>query len=130
LARGEGACSGPSGMNGRHGLVEVLLLGAIALGCSNMPARSVPTTGFCSPGYQQQFGWPDPVMAARVCHCESSGNPRAVSPNGRYAGLFQFSEATWNEMGGGAVFDPEQNSRRALQLFQRRGWKPWPSCSR
>src|SRR5688572_31046264 len=33
---------------------------------------------YCSARYQAQFGWPDPEKAARVCQCESNGNPRAV----------------------------------------------------
>ncbi len=102
---------------------------ASAAGCVTGPARYVPRTGYCSPGYQAQFGWPDPEEAARVCHCESSGNPRAVSPGGRHAGLFQFSEATWRELGGGPVFDPAHNSRQAVRLFQSRGWSPWPACA-
>jgi hypothetical protein len=97
-------------------------------GCVRQAPSTVPSDGFCSPGYQAQFGWPDPEKAAQVCHCESSGNPRATSPNGKYAGLFQFSEATWNELGGGPVFDPAHNSAQAYRLFQRRGWKPWPHC--
>ncbi len=28
----------------------------------------------------------------KVANCESSGNPRAVSPNGKYHGLFQFDQ--------------------------------------
>ncbi len=97
-------------------------------GCVRHAPSRVPSTGFCSPDYQAQFGWPDPEKAARVCFCESSGNPGAMSPNGRYAGLFQFSEATWNELGGGPVFDPAHNSAQAYRLFQRRGWQPWPHC--
>jgi len=118
-------------MKGRSRWPAAVLAFAVAsaAGCVTGPARYVPRTGYCSPGYQAQFGWPDPEEAARVCHCESSGNPRAVSPGGRHAGLFQFSEATWRELGGGPVFDPAHNSRQAVRLFQSRGWSPWPACA-
>ncbi|PIE06036.1 MAG: hypothetical protein CSA75_01625 [Sorangium cellulosum] len=115
-------------------LVKWMMLTAsiVSTGCASGPkrARHIPQSGYCSPKFQAQFGWPEPEKAAQVCHCESSGNPQALSPNGKYAGLFQFSETTWLELGGGPVFDPTHNSRRAVQLFRKRGWKPWPSCSK
>lgn len=86
--------------------------------------------GYCSASFQRQFGWPDPEKAARVCQCESGGDPQVVSRNGLYHGLFQFSRDTWEHLGGGDVFDPELNSRRAFELFEKRGWKPWPACAR
>ena len=86
--------------------------------------------GYCSPSYQARFGWPDPEKAARVCRCESKGNPRAVSHNGLYAGLFQFSRATWRSTGSGDPFDPTSNSEHAYRLWSRRGWSPWPVCGR
>jgi hypothetical protein len=118
----------------------VLLAGLVALsGCGRSAARWPSTThvdsaavdvGYCSAGYQARFGWPDPEKAARVCRCESNGNPRIVSRNGLYAGLFQFSRATWQSAGGGDPFDPATNSEHAHRLWLRRGWKPWPVCGR
>lgn len=105
-----------------------VLLGACVR--TSAPEHARPSDGYCSESFQRSVGWPDPERAARVCQCESSGNPRAVSPNGRYAGLFQFSRASWESLGGGDIFDPRLNSQRALQLWSKRGWKPWPSCSR
>lgn len=86
--------------------------------------------GYCSPSYQAHFGWPDPVKAANVCACESRGNPRARSKTGRYLGLYQFSQATWNGVGGGDPYDPALNSEHAYRLFLRQGWRPWPVCGR
>jgi hypothetical protein len=98
---------------------------------STRHAESATVEGeYCSASYQAQFGWPDPEKAARVCRCESRGNPRVVSRNGRYMGLFQFSRATWRSVGGGDPFDPATNSERAYRLWQRRGWQPWPVCGR
>ncbi|MBI5534250.1 MAG: transglycosylase family protein [Deltaproteobacteria bacterium] len=91
---------------------------------------SPPPVSYCSAAYQKQFGWPDPEKAARVCKCESSGNPKAVSPNGKYRGLFQFGESGWQAQGGGDIFDPWTNSHHAHRLFLRKGWRPWPHCGR
>ena len=97
---------------------------------THVDSASVPA-GYCSASYQAQFGWPDPVKAAHVCRCESKGNPRAVSHNGLYAGLFQFSRATWQSVGrDGDPFDPASNSEHAYRLWRRRGWGPWPTCGR
>gem|GEM_PF-3040932 len=109
------------------------MLSALATpGCAraNLPGPAVPSEGYCSARFQASIGWPDPDRAARVCRCESSGNPRAVSRDGRYAGLFQFSRQSWEALGGGDVFDPRLNSERALQLWRARGWTPWPRCGR
>lgn len=118
----------------------VVLASVFALsGCGGSASRWSSTThvdsasvdvGYCSASYQARFGWPDPEKAARVCRCESHGNPRIVSKNGLYAGLFQFSRATWASAGGGDPFDPATNSDRAYRLWLRRGWKPWPVCGR
>jgi len=108
------------------------LIAGFSCGCArgrpSTPATP-PPTGYCSPAFQAQFGWPDPNDAALVCNCESRGNPRALAPGARYAGLFQFSPSTWKDTGGGDVFDPYTNSRNAFRLWQKRGWRPWPSCS-
>lgn len=118
-----------------------ILFGVSACGssASRWPARTPAPThlqsasvsaGYCSASYQARFGWPDPEKAGRVCRCESNGNPRVVSRNGLYAGLFQFSRDTWQSVGGGDPFDPATSSERAYQLWRRRGWRPWPVCGR
>ena len=94
---------------------------------THVTSAAVPVA-YCSAGYQSQFGWPDPDKASRVCRCESNGNPRALSRNGLSAGLFQFSRATWAGVGGGDAFDPVTNSEHAFRLWQRRGFRPWPTC--
>ena len=68
--------------------------------------------------------------------CESELNPRAVSPGGRYRGLFQFDQQTWVSVGGLAFASradlaaPEHQLVAAQRLQARRGWAPWPWCSR
>ncbi|WP_227992861.1 resuscitation-promoting factor [Pseudactinotalea sp. HY160] len=69
---------------------------------------------------------------AKLAQCESGGNPGAVSASGTYHGLYQFSVATWNAVGGSGL--PSQASaaeqtKRAKILQARSGWGQWPACS-
>lgn len=97
---------------------------------TQVASAHVPAAAYCSASYQAAVGWPDPEKASRVCACESRGNPRALSRDGLYAGLFQFSRGTWESVGGGDAFDPRTNSEHALRLWKKRGWQPWPVCGR
>lgn len=68
---------------------------------------------------------------AALARCESGGNPSAVSPTGKYRGLYQFSYATWASVGGSG--DPAANSaaeqtHRAQILLNRSGAGQWPTC--
>jgi resuscitation-promoting factor RpfB len=68
---------------------------------------------------------------AALAQCESGGNPNAVSPNGLYFGLYQFSISTWQSVGGsGNPTDasPAEQTRRAQILYDRAGSSPWPVC--
>ena len=67
----------------------------------------------------------------RIAQCESGGNPRAVSRDGRYRGKYQFDRATWRAVGGRG--DPAQapeaeQDRRAAILLRRSGTAPWRNC--
>ncbi len=68
----------------------------------------------------------------QIALCESGGNPRAVSANGRYHGKYQFSRATWRDMGGKgspARASEAEQDRMAAKLMRRAGTSPWPSCA-
>lgn len=70
---------------------------------------------------------------ARLAQCESGGNPRAVSANGLYHGLYQFSVGTWQAVGGTGLpsqASPAEQLKRAQILQARSGWGQWPACSR
>jgi hypothetical protein len=72
-----------------------------------------------------------PRALKRIAECESGGNPQAVSPGGSYRGKYQFSMATWHNLGGkGDPVDASeaQQDRIALKLYRRSGTAPWPSC--
>jgi resuscitation-promoting factor RpfB len=65
--------------------------------------------------------------------CESGGNPRAVSPSGKYRGAFQFDLATWRSVGmsGDPIAYPYSVQLAAAQrLYASRGRSPWPHCGR
>jgi hypothetical protein len=70
----------------------------------------------------------DGLNWAALAKCESGGNPRAVSPNGRYRGLYQFSMATWSSVGGsGDPIDasPDEQTYRAQLLYNKAGAGQW-----
>jgi hypothetical protein len=73
-----------------------------------------------------------PRVLVKIAMCESGGNPRAVSPGGRYRGKYQFLRSTWKAWGG-RTRDPARASERhqdqvALRLYRAQGTAPWPSC--
>ena len=75
----------------------------------------------------------DSLNWAALARCESGGNPRAVSSTGRYRGLYQFSMATWQSVGGvGDPIDasPAEQTYRAKVLYNRSGRGQWPHCGR
>lgn len=68
-----------------------------------------------------------------LANCESGGNPRSVSSNGSYRGLYQFSMGTWHGVGGsGDPIDASSSEQtyRAKLLYKRSGRSPWPVCGR
>jgi hypothetical protein len=73
-----------------------------------------------------------PGALLRIAECESGGDPRMVSPGGRYRGKYQFSRATWHALGGEGdpVDAPEWlQDRLALKLYRRSGASAWPNCA-
>ena len=73
----------------------------------------------------------DPRLAA-IAECESGGDPKAVSADGRYFGKYQFDRKTWRSVGGrgNPAAAPEwEQDRRASVLLARDGYKPWPNCT-
>jgi len=67
-----------------------------------------------------------------LAQCESGGNPAAVSSNGLYYGLYQFSLGTWGAMGGSGLpsnASPAEQLQRAQALQARSGWGQWPACA-
>lgn len=72
------------------------------------------------------------AKATRVADCESSLNPRAVSPGGGNHGLFQINsvhKSTVQRMGydWSQIYDPHVNAKVARRVFNDAGgsWRPW-----
>jgi len=75
----------------------------------------------------------DSLNWSALAKCESGGNPRIVSANGLYHGLYQFSVGTWRGVGGAGL--PSQASAaeqtaRAKALYLRSGAGQWPVCGK
>ena len=70
----------------------------------------------------------------KIAVCESSLNPKAVNRTGKYRGLFQFDNRSWEYVGG--TGDPAQASvreqlLRAQILVSRQGFnRAFPQCSK
>lgn len=67
---------------------------------------------------------------ARLRSCE--GSYTSNTGNGYY-GAYQFDIQTWGGYQGyphAAAAPPAVQDQKAWETYQRRGWQPWPSCSR
>ena len=105
----------------RNGLVADGIAGPATLAALGLRSSALKTK--LSPG----------EALAKIADCESGGNPRAVSPDGRYRGKYQFSRPTWRAMGGEgdpAKASEAEQDKRARMLYDREGAKPWPACAR
>jgi peptidoglycan hydrolase-like protein with peptidoglycan-binding domain len=103
----------------RNGLTVDGVIGPETLRALGIRARTASTEG------------PDALLE-RIARCESGGNPRAVSPDGRYRGKYQFSRATWRSLGGEgdpAKAPEAEQDRLARVLLERQGPSAWPSCA-
>ena len=71
------------------------------------------------------------AVLERIAECESGGDPKAVSDDGRYRGKYQFARSTWRSMGGKgdpAKASEAEQDRRARKLYRAQGTAPWPVC--
>jgi hypothetical protein len=103
-------------------------LATIAVSATTLAGMSAPlATGAPAMSKEQRAR-----VLERIAQCESGGDPRAISANGRYRGKYQFSFATWRSVGGKG--DPARASERrqdrlADRLLRRAGTSPWPNCA-
>ena len=98
----------------------------VAIGTRTRPA-ALPFTGEMVDGGIDESIW------VALAQCESGGRADVISPGGRFHGLYQFSVATWNSVGGTGLpsqASPEEQRYRAVALQARSGWGQWPACSR
>jgi Transglycosylase-like domain len=72
--------------------------------------------------------------------CESGGDYGAVSASGRYRGVYQFDQGTWDSIAvqvdpsyvgvDPAAATPAVQDEMARALYAQRGSRPWPRCGR
>lgn len=87
-----------------------------------------PVKQIVARGPQGSFG----QALAKLRQCEAGGNYSNKS-NPAYRGAYQFNYSTWNNYGG--FYDPADapagvQDQKATETYQRRGWQPWPACSK
>ena len=85
-------------------------------------------------------GFPTPAQWEALRQCESTGNYRAVSKDGRFYGAYQFWPDTWDFVAGRnyprlvgilpSNATPQDQTRMAYRLYEERGDQPWPVCGR
>jgi len=95
---------------------------------SPAPPSTASTTGA---GGASSSTAPAPLQA--IARCESGGNPSAVGGGGIYRGKYQFSQQTWQSVGGSgdpAAASVAEQDRRAAMLYSRGGASSWPVCGR
>ncbi|MFI6577546.1 ubiquitin-like domain-containing protein [Nocardiopsis sp. NPDC050513] len=86
-----------------------------------------PDTGTVGGGPAAGLNW------AALAECESGGNPAAVNPAGYY-GLYQFSQSSWQSVGGSGLpseASAAEQTQRAQQLYTNvnGNWQSqWPHC--
>ncbi|MBC7512446.1 G5 domain-containing protein [Candidatus Saccharibacteria bacterium] len=91
------------------------------------PTKQVETVGTKSTStFSGSFG----EALARLQSCEGS---YTSNTGNRYYGAYQFDIQTWGGYGGfphAAAAPPAVQDEKAWLTYQRRGWQPWPSCTK
>ena len=109
----------------------------VAVGTQARPAAPPPAAAPAAPAATTAPAAPPAAPTgdvwAALAQCESGGRVDAVSSNGLYYGLYQFTVSTWQSLGGTGL--PSQASaaeqtQRAQALQARSGWGQWPACAR
>lgn len=92
---------------------------------TTQPQQQVEVVG-TKPSFSGDFA----AALAKLRSCEGGYN--SLNPAGPYYGAYQFDASTWaSSAPAGAEFGnatPEQQDQAAYNLYQRRGWQPWPHC--
>ncbi|WP_246036623.1 resuscitation-promoting factor [Cellulomonas telluris] len=113
----------------------------VSVGTKARPAPK-PAARPASPAAPAAGGTPGPIAAggsadslnwAALARCESGGRVDAVSSTGKYHGLYQFSVATWQSVGGAGLpsqASADEQTARAKMLYNRSGAGQWPHCGK
>ena len=109
-----------------HGLAVDGIAGPATLASLGISASSAPAKTRTQSTRSSSSG-----ALARIAQCESGGDPTAVSSSGQYRGKYQFSRATWRQLGGSgdpAAAPESVQDAMAAKLYAQRGAQPWPVC--
>jgi len=72
--------------------------------------------------------WDDCTHALRVFQCESGPDYSDGNPYDYYVGAAQVDISLHGWRFAGDPYDLWENMRVARQLYDERGWAPWPVC--
>jgi cell wall-associated NlpC family hydrolase len=113
--------------------------GTVELSRRRVPLPEPPPTSVkdADPG-EAGFNTSDESLAnidsdlARLRQCEATGDYKANTGNGYY-GAYQFDKKTWQGLGYSGLphqATPATQDEAAIKLYQKKGWAPWPACSK
>lgn len=88
------------------------------------PSEQVEVVG-AKPSFSGDFA----AALAKLRSCE--GGYSSWNPAGPYYGAYQFDRGTWGTVADPAKYGnatPAEQDKAAHNLYQRRGWQPWPVC--
>lgn len=94
-------------------------------------ATGVAAAIVAAEGMAGSAGAVTPDTWAKLRMCESTGNYATNTGNGFY-GAYQFTLPTWQGLGLSGLPSnaaPAVQDEAALELYNSRGWQPWPACS-
>jgi len=103
----------------------------VSVGTKPRPVVVAPVAPAPSAATPNVGGSADSLNWAALAACESGGRPTAVSSNGLYHGLYQFSVGTWGAVGGSGLpsqASADEQTMRAKMLYNRSGAGQWPHC--
>jgi peptidoglycan hydrolase-like protein with peptidoglycan-binding domain len=117
----------------RHGLLVDGIVGPQTRGALGLAAPSPASTSAGAATGTATTSQPSAGNGSLqgIAQCESGGNPHAVGGGGQYRGKYQFTQATWQSVGGAgdpAAAPEAEQDRRAAMLYQRSGSSNWPVC--
>ena len=112
---------------------EVVHVGTKARPVAAAPAAPSAGSSTAAAGPITAGGDADSLNWAALAQCESGGRVDVVSSTGKYHGLYQFSVATWQSVGGAGLpsqASAEEQTARAKMLYNRSGAGQWPHCGK
>jgi hypothetical protein len=97
---------------------------------SNVTKQPVEQVEVVGTKFSNTFSGSFAEALARLRSCE--GSYTSNTGNGYY-GAYQYDLKTWGNYQGYAnasLAPPAVQDQKVWETYQRRGWSPWPSCSR